>query len=122
MHYKNSSLHSIDVDLDKLNAKMHIHPMRFQNFRGVFITKTIIYLLKISMGKWENSFYGYELLFRNNSKIRRDNHIGLKANYIDFDQPLILTQLLQKKKAKPFTSDVSEHSEAFNLYELPLRR
>ena len=33
-HYKNSHLHSVDVDLDKLTAKMHIHPMRFEDFRG----------------------------------------------------------------------------------------
>ncbi|MEM6802853.1 MAG: hypothetical protein AAF696_15695, partial [Bacteroidota bacterium] len=34
MHYKDSDLQSIDIDLDKFDAKMHLHPMRFKDFKG----------------------------------------------------------------------------------------
>ena len=34
IHYKDSILQSIDVTLDKLDTKMKLHPLRFENFRG----------------------------------------------------------------------------------------
>ena len=124
MHYKNSSLHSIDVDLDKLNAKMHVHPMRFQDFRGRFHYEDDHLLIENFHGKMGRTVFDLDVNYYlgNNSKIRkRDNHIGLKANYIDFDQLFNFnTSSSKKEKAKPPSpSDVSEHSEAFNLYELP---
>lgn len=116
MHYKNSSLHSIDVDLDRLNAKMHVHPMRFENFRGRFHYEDDHLLIENFHGKMGRTVFDLDMNYYlgDNSKIRkRDNHFGLKANYIDFDQ-------LFNFKTKPSsTSDDSGHSEAFNLYELP---
>ena len=127
MHYKNSSLHSIDIDLDKLNAKMHIHPMRFENFRGRFHYEDEHLMIENFHGKMGRTVFDIDMNYYlgDNSKIRkRDNHLGLKANYIDFDQLFNFNTKPTKnnKKAKvksPSTSDVTQHSEAFNLYELP---
>ncbi|NQY07744.1 MAG: hypothetical protein HRT68_16495, partial [Flavobacteriaceae bacterium] len=53
---------------------------------------------------------------------KRDNYLGLKANYIDYDQlfsfnPAPKTASVASEEKK--TDDVKEHAEAFNLYELP---
>jgi hypothetical protein len=54
---------------------------------------------------------------------KRDNYLGLKANYIDLDQ---LSNFNLESSANPSnpkevksTEDVTAHAEAFNIYELP---
>ena len=54
----------------------------------------------------------------------RDNHLGLKANYIDFDQLFAFNKIPPKKSKttktqSPTTKDMESHSKAFNIYELP---
>ena len=52
---------------------------------------------------------------------KRDNLLDFKANYIDYDQ-LFPSETITKSTttvAVSETSDVKEHAETFNLYELP---
>ena len=128
MHYKASELQSIDIDLDRLTAKMHMHPMRFENFKGRFHYEDEHLMIKKFHGKIGRTIFDLDLNYYlgSNVKIRkRDNHLGLKANYIDFDQlfDFNLENPNPRSKAKsdiPSSSeDLSEHAEGFNLYELP---
>ena len=54
---------------------------------------------------------------------KRDNYLGLKANYIDVDQlsNFNLDSPEQKESTKQIesTDDVAKHAESFNIYELP---
>ena len=128
MHYRESQLHSIDIDLDRLNAKMHLHPMRFENFKGQFHYEDEHLMIQDFHGKIGRTIFDLDLnyyLGKNEQIRKRDNHFGLKANYIDFDQlfdfNLESPKSISKTKAdiSSLSDDVSEHAEAFNLYELP---
>ena len=128
MHYRESQLHSIDIDLDRLNAKMHLHPMRFENFKGQFHYENEHLMIQDFHGKIGRTIFDLDLnyyLGKNEQIRKRDNHFGLKANYIDFDQlfdfNLETPKSISKTKAdiSSLSDDVPEHAEAFNLYELP---
>ena len=130
MHYKASQLHSIDLDLDRWNAKMHVHPMRFEDFKGRFHYEDDHLMVENFHGKMGRTAFDIDMnyyLGKNPEIRKRDNHFGLKANYIDFDQ-LFNFNLTPPTEALPnptenstaqSTDDVKEHAEAFNLYELP---
>ncbi|MEO1435395.1 MAG: AsmA-like C-terminal region-containing protein [Bacteroidota bacterium] len=125
MHYIDSQLHSIDLDLDQFDAKMHVHPMRFENFSGRFHYEDEHLVIEQMKGKIGRSIFDVDMnyyLGKNDSIKLRDNHFGLRAKYIDFDQ-LFAFNTTPPKQAKAqkvgTTEDVEAHSSAFNLYELP---
>ncbi len=128
MHFKNHELHSIDMDLDKLDCKMKLHPMRFENFHGRIHYEDEHIVIENLHGKMGRSVFDVDLNYYlgDDEKIKkRDNHLGFKANYIDYDQlsnynlgaeeQVVYHNDATHKK----TDDIEEHAEAFNLYELP---
>ena len=126
MHYKDAHLHAIDIDLDKLTTKMHIHPMRFENFKGRFHFEDDHLMVQKFHGQMGRTAFNVDMnyyLGDDPAIKKRDNYLGLKANYIDVDQ-LSNFNLAppQKNEATPppkTKADASEHAEAFNIYELP---
>ncbi|WP_025742028.1 AsmA family protein [Aquimarina pacifica] len=124
MHYKDSSLHSIDLALDKLNTKMKLHPLRFDNFRGNIHYEEEHLVIKDFHGEIGTTNFNFDLNYYlgDDPQIKkRDNYLELKANYIDFDA-LFNFDLSPPKPTEVITSktaDVKEHANAFNLYELP---
>lgn len=122
-HYKNSHLHSVDVDLDKFTAKMHVHPMRFHDFNGRIHYEDEHIMLQKFHGEIGRSNFDVDLNYYlgEDPKIKkRDNYLGLKAGVIDLDQlsnfnPQASTNTNNTKT----TSDSTAHVEAFNIYELP---
>jgi len=123
MHYKASALHSIDMDLDKLNTKMHVHPLRFEDFKGRFHYEDDHLVIERFQGKIGRTVFDLDLnyyLGDDEAIKKRDNYLGLKANYIDFDQLFNFNASPSTKyQAATATADVKAHAEAFNLYELP---
>ena len=127
LHYKKSHLHSIDIDLHKLSAKMHLHPMRFKDFRGRIHLEDDHLMLQKFHGQMGRTIFNVDMNYYlgENPKIKiRDNYLSLKANYIDLDQLSNFTPEPPKKnmavsKSDKTTADVSEHTEVFNIYELP---
>ncbi len=128
MHYKESALHAIDVELDKFDAKMHVHPMRFEDFEGRFHYEDDHLMIQKFHGKMGRTVFDVDMNYYlgDDQTIRkRDNYLGLKANYIDFDQlfnfnlaPSTPSETTETN-AVATTADVQEHAEAFNLYQLP---
>ncbi len=127
-HYKNSHLHSVDVDLDKLTAKMHLHPMRFEDFRGRIHFEDDHLMLQKFHGKMGRTVFDVDMnyyLGDDSSIKKRDNYLGLTANYIDLDQLTNFNleppsnQSEPHRKVEKTTEDVAAHAEAFNIYELP---
>ena len=124
MHYKESALHSIDMDLDKLNAKMHVHPMRFEDFKGRFHYEDEHLVVEKFQGKIGRTVFDVDMnyyLGDNETIKKRDNYLGLTANYIDFDELFNFnaTPATTYEAAATETEDIKVHAEAFNLYELP---
>ena len=127
MHYKDSGLHSIDIDLDQFEAKMHVHPMRFEDFEGRIRYEDEHLIIEKMHGKIGRTVFDMDMnyyLGKDEAIKLRDNHLGLKANYIDFDQLFAFdTAASNKSKSNgaqsPTTEDVELHSSAFNIYKLP---
>ncbi|MDW3652154.1 MAG: AsmA-like C-terminal region-containing protein [Bacteroidia bacterium] len=131
MHYKDSELQSIDIDLDKFDAKMHLHPMRFKDFNGRIHYEDEHLLLENFHAQMGRSIFNVNMdyfLGADSTIKKRDNYLSLKTNYIDFDQlsnyNLAPPQknkavAVEQKTVQTDTADVAEHAEAFNLYELP---
>lgn len=130
MHYQESKLHSFDIDLDKFEAKMHLHPMRFEDFAGRFHYEDEHLMVQGFHGKMGRTEFDVDMNYYlgvDPSIRKRDNMLALNANYIDFDQ-LFNFNLEPAGEAQSegleatsdlTTADVEEHAEAFNLYELP---
>ena len=124
MHYKASKLHSIDLELDKLNTKMHIHPLRFEHFTGDFHYEDDHLVVKDFIGKIGRTSFNIGLnyyLGDNQAIKKRDNNLSFRANYIDYDQLFPPDEKSEKATitVKSKTADVAAHADAFNLYELP---
>jgi hypothetical protein len=126
MHYKDSHLHSIDVDLDELSAKMHVHPLRFEEFKGHFHYGDDHLKIENFHGKLGRTSFDMDLNYYlgDDPKMRvRNNLLNLNANYIDFDElhqfNLDSKSNEEAKENTPSKNDVQEHAEAYNLYELP---
>ena len=128
IHYKDSQLYAIDIDLDKFDTKLHVHPMRFTDFNGRIHYEDDHLMIENFHGQMGRTVFNVDMnyyLGEDQSIKKRDNQFTLKTNYIDFDQltnfnlnlPDESAQL--KEKNAPTTEDVAEHAEAFNLYELP---
>ncbi len=128
MHYASSALQAIDIELDRLNTKMHVHPMRFENFNGRFHYEDEHLMIQDFHGKLGRTVFDINMnyyLGEDETIKKRDNYLGLKANYIDFDQ-LFNFNLASSSQTNTSannitatTADVKEHADAFNLYELP---
>ena len=124
MHYKNSKLHTIDLALDKLDTKMELHPLRFNNFRGNVYYGEDHIVIKDFHGEIGTTNFNFDLnyyLGEDPVVKKRDNYLSLKANYIDFDALFNYDTETPKntETVASNTDDVKEHAEAFNLYELP---
>jgi hypothetical protein len=124
MHYKDSALHSIDLDLDKLNTKMKLHPQRFHDFRGNIHYEDQHIVIKDFHGEIGTTNFNFDLnyyLGKNPDIKKRDNYLSVKANYIDYDALFKFNVDTAKptEEVALTTADVQEHAEAFNIYELP---
>jgi hypothetical protein len=124
MHYEDSTLHAIDVDLDRLTTKMHLHPMRFENFSGQVHYANEQLVINNFHGEIGRTIFDMDMnYYRGDDKAikKRTNYLKLQANYVDFDQlfnfnpnPPENTTIIADESA-----DIKQHAEAFNLYELP---
>jgi hypothetical protein len=123
MHYVNSELRSIDVDLDQLSAKMHVHPLRFEDFNGRVHYEDEHILIEKLHGQIGRTRFDLDMnyyLGEDEAVKNRDNHIGLNAGFIDFDQLINHVPAPTKvDTSEDSLEDVVAHAEAFNIYEVP---
>ncbi|UTW63499.1 hypothetical protein KFE98_04925 [bacterium SCSIO 12741] len=126
MHFRDSHLHSIDLELDKLEAKMHVHPLKFEEFNGRIHYEDDHLVVERFHGKMGQTRFDVDMnyyLGDDPTVRKRDNHLGLHASYIDFDQlfDFKLPGAEPDTQVAIFgtTMDVPKHADAFNIYELP---
>lgn len=124
MYYKESALQAILIDLDKLDTKMKVHPLRFKNFKGHIQYENNQLVVEDFNGEIGNTNFNVDLNYYigDHQTIKLgSNYLGLKANYIDFDELIDfnVSPATEIENQISTTEDVAVHAEAFNLYELP---
>ncbi|WKZ61303.1 MAG: AsmA-like C-terminal region-containing protein [Cyclobacteriaceae bacterium] len=116
LHF-NKGLKSSDVYIDKLEAQMKVHPMRFEKFKGRIHYEEQHLLVKNFSGKLGKSEFTADLHYysgTDNTIKKRDNHFSLKATHLDFDE------LFAYNPPPPNTTlTPQDHEDVFNIYDLP---
>ena len=110
------SFQSLDLRVDKFDAKMKIHPLRFENFEGRVHYEDEHLVVEDFHGKLGHSIFKTTLhyYFGDDEKIKiRDNHFEISANRLDIDQLINYNPLPAIKNAS------INHDEGFNIYTLP---
>lgn len=124
MHYADSSLQYVDLDLDLLNTKMELHPQRFHDFKGNIRYEDHNIRINDLHGEIGSTSFNVNLnyyLGEEKSIKMHDNYLEVSADYIDYDAlfNFNLSPPLSIGADEALTKDVTEHAEAFNIYELP---
>ncbi len=116
LHF-NKRLKSSDVYMDKLEAQMKIHPLRFEKFKGRAHYEDdhlVVENLSGKLGKSEfianlNYYLGNDPTIK-----KRDNHFSLSAPQLDFDELFNYNPPPSNQPAK-----LEDHEAGFNLYDVP---
>ncbi|NHF60367.1 AsmA-like C-terminal region-containing protein [Flavobacteriaceae bacterium TP-CH-4] len=124
LHYQDAALHSLDLALDKLDTKMKVHPQRFHDFKGNIHYEDEHLVVHDFHGEIGLTNFNVDLnyyLGDDPTIKKRDNYLGVRADYIDYDALFAfdLRPPRSKEAEGSTTEDVSEHADAFNIYELP---
>ncbi len=116
LHF-DDGLKSSDFYLTQVDARMKIHPLKFEDFNGRIHYEDEHLVIEELHGKIGRSVFSLDMnyYFGDDEKIRkRDNHFGLKASRLDFDE------LFNYNTSATYLADSpEEHEEVFNIYEIP---
>lgn len=116
LHF-NSTLKSTDFYLDRFTSQMKIHKYKFEKFNGRVHFEDEHLKVENFSGKLGKSSFNIDLnyyLGKNEAIKKRDNHFGIKASYLDFDELFEF-----KPTPKTVASAPADHEKGFNIYELP---
>jgi hypothetical protein len=128
LQYSANRLSEIDIQLNKLEGKMHIHPLRFEDFSGRFHVEDKELTIQQLHGKMGKTEFDVDMQYYFGADTIADktgNSFVLRSDFIDFDA---LSNYNLKQSQKEVTkldsdarslTDMSEHAEAFNIYRLP---
>ena len=118
LHYADE-LKSIDLTLDKLEAKMKVHPLRLKDFQGRVHYEDDHLVVEDFHGKMGHSNFTTTLhyyLGDHPSVRKRDNHFSLVSQRLDIDE----LSNYNPGPVKPGNTGVHvDHEAGFNIYELP---
>lgn len=118
LHYSDK-LESVDLTIDKLEAKMKVHPLRLTGFEGRIHYEDDHLVVEDFHGKMGHSNFKTTLhyyLGDDPSVRKRDNHFSLIAPRLDIDE----LSNYNPGPVKPGNTGVHvDHEAAFNIYELP---
>jgi hypothetical protein len=116
LHF-DKGLKSADVTLDRVEATMKIHPMRFENFKGYVHYEDNHLVVKNLGGKLGKSEFSADLnyyLGPDSIVRKRDNHFALRASRLDFDELFNYNPPPAGKVSTP-----QDHEAGFNIYDVP---
>ncbi len=115
LHFK-KELQSIDLMMDKFDAKMKIHPLRFEKFKGrVHYEKDHLVVEDFSgkLGKSDFKTTLHYYLGKEEALKKRENHFEIASNRLDFDE------LFNYNPSPNSANEQVDHDAGFNIYELP---
>ena len=107
---------SMDLRIDKFDAKMKVHPLRFENFEGRVHYEDDHLVVEDFHGRLGHSNFKTTLhyyLGEDEAVKKKENHFELFADRLDLDQLLNYNPLPAIKEPKV------NHDEGFNIYSLP---
>ena len=116
LHF-NKGLRSTDFTLTQVDAKMKVHPMKFENFNGRVHLEDEHLVIEELKGKIGKSKFNLDMNYyfgKDESIRKRDNHFGIKASRLDLDELFNYNKTPNSLAEKP-----SEHEDVFNIYALP---
>lgn len=116
LHF-DKGLRSFDLNLDRIETNMKIHPLRFENFKGRAHYEDHHLVIKGFAGKLGRSEFVADLNYYlgPDSTIRkRDNHFSLRASHLDFDELFNYNPPPSDQATRP-----SDHEAGFNVYTVP---
>jgi len=116
LHFK-EKMHSVDLQVEQLQAKMKVHPMAFENFAGRFHYEDdhlVVQNFRGKLGKSEMKVNMNYFLGSDSTIKKRDNHFELISPRLDFDELFAYNPPPAGKVATP-----QEHEQGFNIYDLP---
>lgn len=116
LHF-NKGLRSADLNFDRLEATMKVHPMRFEKFRGRVHFEDEHLVVRDFSGKLGKSEFTASLDYYlgPDSVIRkRDNRFSIKATRLDFDELFSYNPPPANKVMTP-----ADHEAGFNIYTVP---
>lgn len=113
MHYQDS-LKAIDLDLTHFRAKMKLHPLKLEDFKGRFHYDNNHFIMHEFVGKMGHSDFNSSLHYYlgDDQKLKiRDNQFFFSSKYLDVDE-LVNYNIHEEEEQK-------NHDSIFNIYELP---
>ena len=122
LHY-NDGLKSMDLNIDKFEARMKVHPLRFENFKGRIHYENEDLMIEDFHGKLGNSIFKTTLhyyLGKNEKIKKRDNHFSITASRLDIDELIKYNPApaIKNNNAKNKGKEI-DHDAGFNIYNLP---
>lgn len=108
-------LQSASLAIDKIDASLKEHLMRFENFSGTFFADSTKLVAEDFKGKLGNSEFTTNLTYYlKEAPLNSGNSFRFKSPKLDFDQ---LFSYIPPSEST--VGDSIDHQEAFNLFELP---
>lgn len=119
LHYEDGQFLSTDINIDRLSAKMKVHPLRLKGFQGRVHYEEDHLVVEDFRGNIGNSSFETTLHYYlgNDQQQRvRENHLTIKATRLDIDELIEYNPPpIQSGKDRPSL----DHNSGFNIYELP---
>ena len=120
LHF-NEGMQSVDLYLKGFEAKMKVHPLRFENFKGrVHYEKDHLtvedFSGKLGHSEFKTTLHYY--LGKDEKQKLKENRFELYAKRLDFDE-LFKYNLSPAPDKTSGSVDSSYHDGGFNIYELP---
>lgn len=116
LHFS-KGLKSVDLFLDQFTTQMKMHKYKFEKFKGRVHYEDEHLMVKDFSGKLGKSSFEIALnyyLGKNEAIKKRDNHFGIVASHLDFDELFSFNESPKSKTVTPV-----DHEKGFNIYELP---
>lgn len=116
LHF-NDGLRSADFQLSEVDAKMKVHPFKLENFNGRCHYEDEHIVIEQLAGKIGRSVFELDMNYyigEDESIRKRDNHFGIRAKRLDFDELFSYDE-----EPDHLASNPQEHEDVFNIYELP---
>ena len=116
LHF-NKTLSSADLHIDQFTSQMKMHKYKIEKFKGRVHYEDEHIMIQDFSGKLGKSSFEIDLnyyLGKDKNIKKRDNHFGIVASYLDFDELFAFNPSPKASTAMP-----SDHDAGFNIYELP---
>lgn len=109
------SLINTELNIDRLETRMKVHPLRFEDFSGLIIYDSSRLSVKNFGGRLGNTDFTADFTHYFNKDSTERDYLSLRAKRLDFDQ-------LFSYNPPPSNDNTVDHDAGFNVFEIPFPR